>query len=128
VTERFRAKDAPDAVTPKLDPTSEILDDLDQLAADAADIVLEGKHAFLADSASGRRLRHAGDGILIKVAELCERLPDEVRLRHSDIQFHEIKGLRNRLGHRYRATSPAIVWSTLDESIPDLVGKLASER
>lgn len=88
----------------------------------------DGRIAYLEETAAGRRLRHAGDGILIKVAELRERLPDEVRDRHSEIPFHEIKGLRNRVGHRYRCRSPAIVWLTLENSIPNLANKLAGER
>lgn len=103
-----------------------IMADLRELAEDARTIVAKGRDHFL--GGEGRLERHAADGILIKVQELCDRLPQHVKSNHPDVQWSEIRGIRNRIGHNYRATDHRIVWVTLAQSVPALMDGLTDER
>ena len=117
----FRARPASsEPARPKVDTVALIVDDLTELAEDARAIVTKGRQHFLSET--GRLERHAADGIMTQ--ELCERLPQQFKTDHPDIQWSEIRGIRNRIGHNYRATDHRIVWVTLMESLPALVDGL----
>lgn len=64
----------------------EWLDDLSGFGSDAAYLVGLGQEAYLANSTQGRLLRHAGERLLIKVATIVERLPDDFKAEHPDIE------------------------------------------
>jgi hypothetical protein len=120
---RFRAQDARSDAPAKLDQTAALLGDLRVLGDDAGAIVGRGRAEFL--GADGALLRHAADGILIKVQELCDRLPREYREARPDVPWAAIRGLRNRLGHNYRATDYVAVWNALERSLPELLAAIA---
>src|SRR3990170_795363 len=111
---RFTAKPGgeADVESPKLDPTPEIIESMLELATDAQSILERGREHF--DSESGRLERHAADAILIKFHELCDCLPDQVKDRHRDVPWDQIRGMRNLLGHHYLATDYRIVWNALE--------------
>jgi uncharacterized protein with HEPN domain len=96
-----------------------MIDDLEALAADAVSIVANGRAAFL--SAEGAMYRHAADGILIKVQELCDRFPASFRAERPDVPWKAIRGTRNRISHNYRATDYSIIWETLEHGLPELI-------
>lgn len=122
---RFAARENGDAsqVLPKLDVTLQLIADLNELAADAASIAELGREHFL-HTVDGRLARHAADGLIIKVQEICDRLPTEVKARHPNIPWNAIRGVRNRLGHNYRATDYRIVWNSISVDIPAISGEL----
>lgn len=120
---RFRSKPpAAGASHPRLDPTPEILYDLRELIRDARLIVNRGRDSFI--GTEGRLDRHAADAIIIKVQELCGRLPSTFRDQYPDVNWVAIRGTRNRIGHNYRATDYRIVWNVLVDALPELVKKL----
>ncbi|MDM4764320.1 DUF86 domain-containing protein [Galbitalea sp. SE-J8] len=121
---RFRARPSADPASapPKWDVERDIVAELVDLARDASEIVALGRDAFLGDG--GRLLRHAADGIVMNVQELCDRLPETYRETHPEVPWNDIRGMRNRLGHNYRATDHRLVWRVLDVSIPDLIASL----
>lgn len=55
------------------------LDDFARLAAEAAYLIGKGRDAYLADTMDGAMLRNAGERILIKVATVPEKLPEEFK-------------------------------------------------
>jgi uncharacterized protein with HEPN domain len=55
------------------------------------------------------------------IGEAGVRVPEEFRLRHSQIPWREISALRNRLIHAYDKIDFDILWSLLREDLPPLV-------
>ncbi|CAN5266331.1 hypothetical protein BH11ACT3_BH11ACT3_20500 [soil metagenome] len=120
---RFRSKSEASAPTdPKVDPTTHILTDLRSLSKDAQQIGRLGREHFL--GVDGMLARHAADGILIKVQELCDRLPESFRAAKPEVNWAAIRGTRNRLSHNYRATDHRIVWETITVGLPDLIAQI----
>jgi len=57
---------------------------------------------------------------LIQIGEAVSRLPDEVKALCSDIEWNDIKGLRNILVHRYGTVWMTGLWQTVTEDVPVL--------
>ena len=124
---RFRATDPDDAKAPapKLSVTAELIEEMAVLVDDAGVIVAAGLEHFLSDG--GRLERHAADAIVIKFHELADRMPNEVKQRHPEISWDDLRGMRNRLGHNYRQTDYRIVWATLVRDLPAISARLSGE-
>ncbi|WP_297745949.1 DUF86 domain-containing protein [uncultured Tessaracoccus sp.] len=101
------------------------LDDLSGFIADAAYLVTLGRDAYLADTPQGRLLRNAGERLLIKVATVVERLPDEFKNEYPDIAWRQIGRMRNLVAHHYDKVNHDLMFVTLQREIPDLGAKLA---
>ena len=61
---------------------------------------------------------------VIQIGELTTRLTDEFKVRHADIPWHLIKGLRNIHAHDYEAVELDTMWKTLTEDLPTLKSQL----
>ncbi|MFP5417077.1 MAG: DUF86 domain-containing protein [Actinomycetes bacterium] len=60
-----------------------------------------GQEAYLANSAQGSLLRNGGERLLIKVATIVERLPDDFKAEYPDIEWSNINRMRNLVAHQY---------------------------
>ena len=58
------------------------------------------------------------------IGEAATHVPDEVRRAHSDIPWHAIIEMRNRLAHGYLHISDDVIWSIIQDAIPGLVSSL----
>ena len=61
------------------------------------------------------------------IGEAANRLPDEFKDLHPEIDWHRIKGFRNRIVHDYMGIDYSIVWQIKEGYIPQLIeilGKL----
>ena len=58
------------------------------------------------------------------IGEAATHIPDEVRQNHSEIPWHAVIGIRNRLAHSYLAISDSIIWGVIQEAVPDLLPAL----
>lgn len=102
------------------DYTRHILD-----AASQARTYLAGisKEAFLLD-------RKTQDAVILKllvIGEAAAQILDEhrdVAQTQSDIPWHQMKGMRNRMVHGYFETNLDLVWETVQVFLPDLERKL----
>ena len=119
-----KSKNEADVVLAKLDQTPEIISDMIELAADASAIVDFGNDHF--HSEAGRLTRHAADAIVIEFQELCERLSDDFKDRHQGVPWHQIRGMRNRIGHRYRANDYRIIWNAIENDLPAVIDEIRS--
>ena len=106
------------------DKVARLLDDLTLIAQDAAHIVSLGEDAYLADDAQGRLLRNAGERIVIKVSTVVERLPEDFKAQHPDVEWIKIQRMRNLIAHHYDKVQADFVWATLRGRIPELVWKV----
>ena len=58
------------------------------------------------------------------IGEAANRLPDDYKDSHSTIDWHRIRGFRNRIVHDYFGIDYAIVWEIKNLFLPDLLEKL----
>jgi uncharacterized protein with HEPN domain len=100
------------------------LDDLNRFGAEAAYLTDKGREAYLADTMDGAMLRNAGERILIKIATVAEKLPDEFKSQHSDVDWTGISRMRNLVAHHYDRVNDDLLWQALTVRIPKLLREL----
>jgi len=54
------------------------------------------------------------------IGEAANRLPDEIRERYPKIDWHRIRGFRNRIVHDYMGIDYQTVWIIIESFIPVL--------
>jgi uncharacterized protein with HEPN domain len=69
----------------------------------------------------------AGLRRLHTIAESTQRLSTELKDRHPEIPWGGISGFRNRIVHTYMDIDPDLVWSVIQDELPELV-QLAREE
>lgn len=55
------------------------------------------------------------------IGEASNLLPDEIKERHPEIEWHRIRGFRNRIVHDYFGVDLQIVWNITSDQIPGLI-------
>jgi uncharacterized protein with HEPN domain len=63
---------------------------------------------------------------LIVIGEAASRLSAEFRLRHAEIEWPDIVGLRNIAVHQYFGVSWETVWNTARQDVPGLRERIAA--
>lgn len=58
------------------------------------------------------------------IGEAANRLPDELKENHTDIDWFKIRGLRNRIVHNYFGIDHKIIWSTKEFYLPQLITQI----
>lgn len=58
------------------------------------------------------------------IGEAARALPDEFRQAHPEIPWKQIIGMRHILVHHYFSIDATIVWSVVENDLPDLKVKL----
>ena len=53
--------------------------------------------------------------------EAAARISDETKVKHPDLPWRQIVGMRNRLVHDYGGVDQRILWMTVTENIPRIV-------
>jgi uncharacterized protein with HEPN domain len=100
------------------------LADLAQIGAEAAYLVDKGREAYVADTMDGALLRNAGERILIKAATVAEKLPEEFKAQHPDVDWIGINRMRNLVAHHYDKVNDDLLWEALVGRIPKLLAQL----
>ncbi len=54
------------------------------------------------------------------MGEAANRLPDDFKESHSDIEWYKIVGLRHRIVHEYFGVDLQIIWQILHKDLPEL--------
>lgn len=60
------------------------------------------------------------------VGEAANRLPDDFKDKYPHIDWHRIRGFRNRIVHDYFGIDYAIVWEIKETFLPTLITTLKS--
>lgn len=58
------------------------------------------------------------------IGEAATHIPNEVRDAHTDVPWRAIVGTRNRLVHSYLTISDDIVWTIIQDAVPNLLPSL----
>ena len=58
------------------------------------------------------------------IGEAANRLPEDFKDENSDIDWHRIRGFRNRIVHDYFGIDYSIVWEIKTSFLPDIILKL----
>ena len=61
---------------------------------------------------------------LIIIGEATGSIPEDVQVAHSDIPWHLMRGMRNRIVHAYFAVDERILWDTIRDDLPSLEERL----
>ena len=104
------------------------LADLASMAEVARGIIAKGEDAYLADDVDGHTLRLAGRQLVIQVATVIEKLPDDFKAQHPDVEWVKIQRMRNLVAHHYDKVLDEFVWETLRTRLPQLATTLQLER
>ena len=58
------------------------------------------------------------------IGEASNLLPDEIKDKYSEIDWHRIRGFRNRIVHDYFGVDLQIIWKIIFDQIPDLITEI----
>ena len=100
------------------------LADLVDMVEVARGLAEKGLDAYLADDLEGRTLRLAGRQLVIQVATVAERLPDDFKAQHPDVEWVKVQRMRNLVAHHYDKVLDEFVWESLRSALPRLVSTL----
>ena len=64
------------------------------------------------------------DMCIFQLTELSIHLDEDFKIKHLDIPWAQIKGMRNMHAHEYDKIDRNIIWNTVDKDIIDLKNKL----
>ncbi len=54
------------------------------------------------------------------IGEAANRLPDEFKEKHPEVEWHKVVGLRNRIIHDYFGIDLEIIWQIIHSDLPAL--------
>lgn len=60
------------------------------------------------------------------IGEAAGRISPEFRHKHTEIQWSEIRGMRNQMIHGYDDIDMDVVWDTVERDVPRLIQILES--
>jgi uncharacterized protein with HEPN domain len=63
---------------------------------------------------------------LLQIGELTKRFNDDFQKNHTEIPWHKIRGLRNRLVHEYDGVDVNMVWLVIKDDLPKLHNQLTN--
>jgi uncharacterized protein with HEPN domain len=58
------------------------------------------------------------------IGEAANRLPDELKDNNNEIDWHKIRGLRNRIVHAYFGINYSIIWSIIEDYLATLIAQI----
>jgi uncharacterized protein with HEPN domain len=58
------------------------------------------------------------------IGEAANRLPDDFKDEHNEIDWHKIRGLRNRVVHHYFGIDFNIIWSVKENYLFGLIAQI----
>jgi uncharacterized protein with HEPN domain len=58
------------------------------------------------------------------IGEAANRLPDDFKEKHPEVEWHKVVGLRNRIIHDYFGIDLKIIWQIIHADLPKLHQKL----
>lgn len=107
-----------------MDPLRRDLTQISRCGSEVAHLVTKGRQAFLADTMDAALLRTAGEGLLIRLATLTGRLPDDFRARRPQVDWEGLALLGGLDARPDSLINADLLWVTLACRVPDLLVNL----
>lgn len=60
------------------------------------------------------------------IGEAANRMPEDFKERNPQIDWHRIRGFRNRIVHDYMGIDFSIIWTIKETYLPELIEQLQS--
>lgn len=60
------------------------------------------------------------------IGEAVKKIPEHITAAHPAVPWRAIAGMRDRLIHHYWDTEAAILWSTIEDSLPELKAEITA--
>ncbi len=57
---------------------------------------------------------------ILIIGEAAGHIPAEIRDRHPEVPWADMRAMRNVVAHHYRDVSVAVLWQTLTQNLPSL--------
>lgn len=54
------------------------------------------------------------------IGEAANRIPDEIKDKYNEVNWHKIRGFRNRIVHDYMGVDLEIIWEIIQNYLGDL--------
>ena len=77
--------------------------------------------------AASRLYRKAVIMSILNIGELTKQLPQDFKLKHNEIPWRKIAGMRDIAAHGYHVMDDDIIWDVVMHSIPQLAQFLESK-
>ncbi len=58
------------------------------------------------------------------IGEAANRIHEELRYKHNEIEWTKLRGFRNRIIHEYFGVDYEIVWTIIEEDLDELIFQL----
>ena len=71
-----------------------------------------------------RKLQLAVERAVEIIGEAAARVGDDTRAKHRNLPWGDIIGMRNRLIHTYFDVDLSLLWTTVSDDLPVLIGEL----
>jgi uncharacterized protein with HEPN domain len=55
---------------------------------------------------------------LIIIGEAAVHVPEDICLKHTEVPWYDMRGMRNFVVHEYFRASDAIIWDTVEVDLP----------
>jgi uncharacterized protein with HEPN domain len=105
-----------------VDRTPAILADIARFAKSAARVAARGHEVFVdPDDDDQRRIARS---IVIDLSSAADRLPENFRASHPEIDWTGIRAVRNFVAHDYDGTDEEILWQAIAVRFPQIVKAL----
>ena len=101
---------------PSKTPAQRLRDIVDNIDAIASFITGIDFHSFRAD----RKTVYAVTRALEMISQASRRLPEELKLRHAEIDWIAVAAAGNVYRHEYEAVDEAIIWQTVKSKLDEL--------
>lgn len=104
------------------DRTAAVLDDIRRFSVTARRVVARGRDVFSdPDIDDQRRIARS---LIVDLSTAADRLPDEFRALHADIDWRGIRAARKFKAHDYAGTDEQILWQAIAVEFPRIVAAL----
>ncbi len=68
---------------------------------------------------------------LMTIGEAAAHVPEDICLRHPEVPWYDMRGMRNFVVHEYFRASDSVIWDTVQVDLPplpDLLNKILQEN